>query len=173
MLRFGHAAHQGGDRGGCIARRCCAASSAPNDLRFNPPGQGGAGHLPPADESHGEARITTTSVQCPARGRRHVHGCILNVLDGILVYRFLEAGALAAVSLAFPFAMAVSALSTQMGGGMSSLMARHLGGAGCTEADCFPRFLFDEIRGCRSLTLWKQRALAEFCSGRVAAFGWR
>lgn len=54
-------------------------------------------------------------------------GGILNVVDGIFVGRFLGAEALAAVSLAFPFVMLLSALSTLVGGGMSSLMARHLG----------------------------------------------
>lgn len=61
-------------------------------------------------------------------------GGILNVVDGIFVGRFLGAEALAAVSLAFPFAMLLSALSTLVGGGMSSLMARHLGAGERREA---------------------------------------
>ena len=61
-------------------------------------------------------------------------GGILNVVDGIFVGRFLGAGALAAVSLAFPFAMLLSALSTLVGGGMSSLMARQLGAGERKEA---------------------------------------
>ena len=54
-------------------------------------------------------------------------GGILNVVDGIFVGRFIGPEALAAVSLAFPVAMVLTALSTLVGGGMSSLMARHLG----------------------------------------------
>lgn len=54
-------------------------------------------------------------------------GGILNVVDGIFVGHFIGFDALAAVSLAFPVAMVLSALTTLAGGGMSSLMARHLG----------------------------------------------
>lgn len=54
-------------------------------------------------------------------------GGVLNVVDGIFVGRFIGPDALAAVSLAFPVAMVLSALATLAGGGMSSLMARHLG----------------------------------------------
>lgn len=54
-------------------------------------------------------------------------GGILNMVDGIFVGRLLGAHALAAVSLAFPFAMLLSALSTLVGDGMSSLIAWHLG----------------------------------------------
>lgn len=54
-------------------------------------------------------------------------GGILNVVDGIFVGRFIGPEALAAVSLAFPVAMVLTALATLVGGGMSSLMARHLG----------------------------------------------
>ncbi|MFO1104898.1 MAG: MATE family efflux transporter [Amaricoccus sp.] len=54
-------------------------------------------------------------------------GGVLNVVDGIFVGRFIGPEALAAVSLAFPAAMLLSALAALVGGGMSSLMARHLG----------------------------------------------
>ena len=54
-------------------------------------------------------------------------GGILNVVDGIFVGRFIGPEALAAVSLAFPVVMVLTALATLVGGGMSSLMARHLG----------------------------------------------
>ncbi len=53
-------------------------------------------------------------------------GGVLNVVDGVFVGRFIGSDALAAVSLAFPFAMVLSALTVLVGGGMSSLMARHL-----------------------------------------------
>ena len=54
-------------------------------------------------------------------------GGVFNVVDGIFVGRLIGPEALAAVSLAFPVAMVLSALSTLAGGGMSSLVARHLG----------------------------------------------
>ncbi len=54
-------------------------------------------------------------------------GGILNVVDGIFVGRLMGSEALAAVSLAFPVVMVLTALATLVGGGMSSLMARHLG----------------------------------------------
>ncbi|OWJ77136.1 MATE family efflux transporter [Haematobacter genomosp. 1] len=54
-------------------------------------------------------------------------GGVLNVIDGIFVGRFIGSDALAAVSVAFPVAMVLSALTTLAGGGMSSLMARYLG----------------------------------------------
>lgn len=54
-------------------------------------------------------------------------GGVLNVVDGVFVGRFIGSDALAAVSLAFPFAMVLSALTVLVGGGMSSLMARRLG----------------------------------------------
>lgn len=54
-------------------------------------------------------------------------GGVLNVVDGIFVGHFIGSDALAAVSLAFPVAMVLSALTTLAGGGMSSLMARYLG----------------------------------------------
>jgi putative MATE family efflux protein len=54
-------------------------------------------------------------------------GGILNVVDGVFVGRFIGAEALAAVGLAFPAVMLMSALATLAGGGMSSLLARSLG----------------------------------------------
>ncbi len=54
-------------------------------------------------------------------------GGILNVIDGVFVGRFIGAEALAAVSLAFPAVMLMSALATLAGSGMSSLLARSLG----------------------------------------------
>ena len=54
-------------------------------------------------------------------------GGILNVVDGVFVGRFIGSEALAAVSLAFPAVMLMSALATLAGGGMSSLLARSLG----------------------------------------------
>lgn len=52
---------------------------------------------------------------------------VLNLVDGIFVGRFVGPEALAAVSLAFPAVMVMTALSTLVGGGMASLMARALG----------------------------------------------
>ncbi|GHC54615.1 MATE family efflux transporter [Neogemmobacter tilapiae] len=60
-------------------------------------------------------------------------GGILSVVDGVFVGHFVGAEALAAVSLGFPVVMILTALSTLIGGGMSSLMARQLG-AGDREA---------------------------------------
>lgn len=59
---------------------------------------------------------------------------VLNVVDGIFVGRFLGAQALAAVSLAFPVVMLLTALTTLAGGGMSSLLARYLGKGARREA---------------------------------------
>lgn len=61
-------------------------------------------------------------------------GGILNVVDGILVGHFIGPEALAAVGLAFPVTMVLSALATLVGGGMSSLLARHLGAGDRTAA---------------------------------------
>lgn len=52
---------------------------------------------------------------------------LLNIVDGIFVGRFVGAKALAAISLGFPLVMLLTALSTLIGGGMSSLLARRLG----------------------------------------------
>ncbi|PIE12168.1 MAG: MATE family efflux transporter [Rhodobacterales bacterium] len=54
-------------------------------------------------------------------------GGLLNVVDGIFVGRFVGADALAAISLAFPIVMVLTALTTLVGGGMASLFTRHLG----------------------------------------------
>ncbi len=54
-------------------------------------------------------------------------GGIFNVVDGIFVGRLIRPEALAAVSLAFPVAMVLSAVATLVGGGMSSLDVRQLG----------------------------------------------
>ncbi|WP_246156583.1 MATE family efflux transporter [Aquicoccus porphyridii] len=62
-------------------------------------------------------------------------GGLLNVVDGIFVGRFIGAQALAAVSLAFPAVMLLTALTTLAGGGMSSLQARHLGAGSRREAE--------------------------------------
>ncbi|WP_121634738.1 MATE family efflux transporter [Tropicibacter alexandrii] len=59
---------------------------------------------------------------------------LLNVVDGIFVGRFIGAQALAAVSLAFPVVMLLTALTTLTGGGMSSLLARRLGKGARREA---------------------------------------
>lgn len=61
-------------------------------------------------------------------------GGLLNVIDGIFVGRFVGADALAAVSLAFPVIMVLTALTILAGGGMSSLLARHLGAGARREA---------------------------------------
>jgi len=61
-------------------------------------------------------------------------GGLLNVIDGIFVGRFVGAQALAAVSLAFPVVMLLTALTTLGGSGMSSLFARHLGAGARREA---------------------------------------
>lgn len=52
---------------------------------------------------------------------------LLNVVDAAFLGQFVGAGALAAVSLSFPVVMITIALSTLVSGGMSSLLARHLG----------------------------------------------
>ncbi len=52
---------------------------------------------------------------------------LLNIVDAAFLGRFVGAGALAAVSLSFPAVMVTIALSTLVGGGMSSLLARRLG----------------------------------------------
>ncbi|MBK5923700.1 MATE family efflux transporter [Rhodovulum sulfidophilum] len=59
---------------------------------------------------------------------------LLNVVDGIFVGRFIGAQALAAVSLAFPVVMMLTALTTLTGGGMSCVLARHLGKGARREA---------------------------------------
>ncbi|MFN3228318.1 MAG: MATE family efflux transporter [Asticcacaulis sp.] len=52
---------------------------------------------------------------------------LLTLVDGVFVGHYLGDEALAAVSLSFPVTMLMTALSTLVGGGMASLMARRLG----------------------------------------------
>ena len=52
---------------------------------------------------------------------------LLTVVDAAFLGHFVGADALAAVSLVFPVLMVTIALSTLVSGGMSSLLARHLG----------------------------------------------
>ncbi|WDR06053.1 MATE family efflux transporter [Devosia rhodophyticola] len=52
---------------------------------------------------------------------------LLTVVDAAFLGHFVGADALAAVSVVFPIIMITIALSTLVGGGMSSLLARHLG----------------------------------------------
>ncbi|WP_425098715.1 MATE family efflux transporter [Tropicibacter sp. S64] len=54
-------------------------------------------------------------------------GGLMTAIDGIFVGRLVGAEALAAVSLAFPVVMLLTALSVLVGGGMASLLARRLG----------------------------------------------
>lgn len=60
-------------------------------------------------------------------------GGLLNVVDAAFLGHFVGADALTAVGLGFPAMMIIVALSTLVSGGMSSLLARHLG-AGEREA---------------------------------------
>ena len=59
---------------------------------------------------------------------------VLNVVDGVIVGRYLGSPALAAVSATFPVVMLVTALAVMVGGGMSSRMARYLGAGQRTAA---------------------------------------
>ncbi|RKF23590.1 MATE family efflux transporter [Altericroceibacterium spongiae] len=52
---------------------------------------------------------------------------LLNIVDAVFLGRFVGPEALAAVSLSFPVVMVLIALASLIGGGMSSLFARHLG----------------------------------------------
>ncbi|MDA3888954.1 MAG: MATE family efflux transporter, partial [Allgaiera sp.] len=54
-------------------------------------------------------------------------GGLLNLVDAAFLGHFVGADALAAVSIVFPAVMISIALSTLVNGGMSSLLARHLG----------------------------------------------
>ena len=77
---------------------------------------------------------------------------LLSIADAVFLGRFVGADAMAAVSLAFPVIMLAIALSTLVSGGMSSLLARHLGAGGRTEAEA----LFARTHGlslCVSLAL--------------------
>ncbi len=53
---------------------------------------------------------------------------LLSVADALFLGRYVGPGALAAVTLVFPFYMVIVAISTLVSSGMSSLLARHLGG---------------------------------------------
>lgn len=55
-------------------------------------------------------------------------GGLLAVVDALFLGHFVGAKALAAVTLMFPIYMLIVALSTLVSSGMSSLLARHLGG---------------------------------------------
>lgn len=59
---------------------------------------------------------------------------LLTVVDAAFLGHFVGAGALAAVSVVFPIIMITIALSTLVGGGMSSLLARHLGAGKHSDA---------------------------------------
>lgn len=65
---------------------------------------------------------------------------LLTVVDAAILGHFIGADALAAVSIVFPAVMVTIALSTLVSGGMSSLLARHLGaGARDMAAAVFAR----------------------------------
>ena len=59
---------------------------------------------------------------------------LLTVVDAVFLGHFVGADALAAVSVVFPVIMITIALSTLVGGGMSSLLARHLGTGNKSDA---------------------------------------
>ncbi|OCX65442.1 MATE family efflux transporter [Thioclava sp. SK-1] len=59
---------------------------------------------------------------------------LLTVVDAVFLGHFVGADALAAVSVVFPVIMITIALSTLVGGGMSSLLARHLGAGNHSDA---------------------------------------
>lgn len=59
---------------------------------------------------------------------------LLTVIDAAFLGHFVGADALAAVSVVFPVVMIPIALSSLVGGGMSSLLARHLGAGQHSEA---------------------------------------
>lgn len=59
---------------------------------------------------------------------------LLTVVDAVFLGHFVGADALAAVSVIFPVIMITIALSTLVGGGMSSLLARHLGAGSHSDA---------------------------------------
>lgn len=62
-----------------------------------------------------------------------IHG-VLTIIDAILLGVFVGADALAAVTLMFPVSMLIVALTSLVTSGMSSLIARHLGGRRFGEA---------------------------------------
>jgi Na+-driven multidrug efflux pump len=59
---------------------------------------------------------------------------LLIVVDAVFLGHFVGADALAAVSIVFHVIMITIALSTLVGGGMSSLLARHLGAGNHSDA---------------------------------------
>lgn len=77
---------------------------------------------------------------------------LLNVVDATFLGHFVGTNALAAVSIVFPAFMITVALSTLVSGGMSSLLARHLGADARDQAAA----VFTRAHGlalCISLTL--------------------
>ena len=60
---------------------------------------------------------------------------MLTVADALFLGHFVGQQALAAVTLVFPLYMLIVAFSTLVSGGMSSLVARHLGGGRIDEAE--------------------------------------
>ncbi len=90
---------------------------------------------------------------------------LLNVVDAAFLGHFVGADALAAVSIVFPFLMITIALSALVSGGMSSLLARHLGAGRLDEAAA----VFARAHG---LALGIALALiAAFCVGGAAVVG--
>ena len=59
---------------------------------------------------------------------------LLNVVDALFLGCYVGPEALAAITLMFPAWMIIVALATLVGGGMSSILARHLGGGRMDEA---------------------------------------
>lgn len=59
---------------------------------------------------------------------------VQNIVDAVLLGRFVGPDALAAVSVIFPILVLTIALSTLVSGGMSSLLARRLGGQAWADA---------------------------------------
>lgn len=68
---------------------------------------------------------------------------LLNVVDALFLGCYVGPEALAAVTLMFPAWMIIVALATLVGGGMSSILARHLGGGRMDEAQA----VFAEAHG--------------------------
>ncbi|MFC6672302.1 MATE family efflux transporter [Marinobacterium aestuariivivens] len=91
---------------------------------------------------------------------------LLNVVDATFLGYFVGTNALAAVSIVFPVFMITVALSTLVSGGMSSLLARHLGADARDQAAA----VFARAHGlalCTSLTL-----IAIFLVGGRAGVGY-
>lgn len=91
---------------------------------------------------------------------------LLNVVDATFLGHFVGTNALAAVSIVFPAFMITVALSTLVSGGMSSLLARHLGADARDQAAA----VFTRAHGlalCISLTL-----IVIFLVGGRAAVGY-